>query len=139
MGTMQWDESLSVGIALIDKQHQTWIQRLNGVSTAIEAMQGPKRIGDALGFLIEYTGTHFETEEKAIAEHGYPEIAQHKAKHEELKATLNDLADQFQEDGATHVLADALNTFLNTWLVTHIQEVDRKFGAFLKEKGVVLG
>jgi hemerythrin len=134
MGLMQWDDSLSVGVELIDEQHKTWIQRFNDVSAAIEAMHGPQRIAEALGFLRDYTLFHFATEERSMAEHAYPEAEVHKTKHEELKHTLGDLESEYQEEGATHILADSIDTFMTNWLVTHIREVDMKFGAFLKDK-----
>jgi hemerythrin len=44
----------------------------------------------------------------------------------------------FEEEGPTQILADAINTFLGNWLIMHIQQVDQKFGAFVKEKGIVI-
>lgn len=135
---MQWNESLSVGIELIDAQHKSWIERFNAVSAAIENVQGPQRIAEALTFLGDYTKFHFETEERHMAEHAYPEVEAHKAKHAELKKTLADLEQEYEEEGATHILAESIDTFLANWLVSHIQQVDLKFGAFLKDKGVAL-
>ncbi len=138
MTTMEWNESLAVGIDLIDSQHKNWIERFNAVSAAIENMQGPQRIAEALTFLGDYTRFHFETEERYMTQYAYPELAQHQAKHEELKKTLADLEEEYEEEGATHILAESIDTFLSNWLVGHITDVDRKFGAFLQEKGIVL-
>ncbi|MBC8371990.1 MAG: hypothetical protein H8E53_00220 [Planctomycetes bacterium] len=48
------------------------------------------------------------------------------------------LVDDFQEEGATHILADFLETFLGNWLVDHIRGTDVQFGAHLKDKGIEL-
>ncbi len=138
MRKIQWDESLSIGVPLIDEQHKIWIKHLSDVAVAIEAIQGPRRVAEALGFLLEYTGTHFATEEKAMADSQYEGFDEHRCKHQELKATLIDLEGEFKEDGATHILAESVNTFMANWLADHIKEVDLKFGAFLREKGIVL-
>lgn len=138
MRKIEWDESLSIGVPLIDEQHKKWIKLLSDVTAAIDAIQGPQRVAEALDFLLDYTDTHFATEEQAMTDHQYQELVVHRAKHEELKDTLADLEDEFKEDGATHILAESLNTFMANWLVGHIKEVDLKFGAFLREKGVVL-
>lgn len=133
-----WDESLSVGIELIDGQHQKWIGHLNDVSAALASQEGPSRIVKTLGFLSDYTEYHFSTEEKQMVAHAYPGLEAHRAKHAELKQTLANLVQDFEEDGATQVLATAVDTFLGNWLIRHIREVDQAFGAFLQEKGIAL-
>jgi hemerythrin-like metal-binding protein len=138
MAKMEWTTDLSVGVDLIDEQHKNWIQRFNDVSAAIEAMQGPARVAEALDFLSTYTLFHFATEEKYMDRSAYPDADAHKAKHAELRKTLADLNEEFEEEGATHILAESINSFVGNWLVNHIQEVDTKFGAFLREKGVVV-
>jgi hemerythrin-like metal-binding protein len=138
MKKIQWDEGLSVGVKLIDEQHQTWIRHFNGLSTAVESVQGPQRIAEALSFLSDYTEFHFSTEERIMREQAYPERDFHETKHEELRKTLADLEAEYREEGATHILAESIDTFLANWLVQHIQEVDVKFGGFLKAKGVVI-
>lgn len=138
MGKIQWDESLSIGVPVIDEQHKTWIQYLGDVSTAIADVQGPQRVAEALGFLLDYTSVHFSTEEKAMANAQYPGMEAHLAAHAQLKATLADLEEEFREEGATHLLAESVGTFMSNWLAAHIKQVDVPFGAFLREKGVTL-
>jgi hemerythrin len=138
MNKIRWDDSLSIGIELIDEQHKKWLEHLDNVSTAIESQQGLGQIAKTLGFLDDYTRFHFSTEEKHMTENDYPGLKGHRAKHEELKGTLANLIQDFEEEGATHTLADSINTFLGNWLVNHIQQVDQQFGAFVKEKGIVL-
>ncbi len=138
MEKLVWNETLSVGIALIDEQHKMWIDRFNAVSAAIAEMGAPREIATTLGFLIDYTHFHFATEEKHMTAHCYPGLAEHRQKHEELRATLTDLVRDFEEDGPTRNLADAVNTFLGNWLIKHIEQIDRKFGVFVKEKGIVI-
>lgn len=136
MAKVEWESSLSVGIELIDAQHKQWIEHLNDVGAAVEEHHGPDRITDALSFLIGYTKTHFDTEEKVMAEHDYPDLAAHRAKHESMKDTLADLVRDFEEEGATHELANAIDTMLVSWLKRHIRTVDHLLADFLKEKGI---
>ncbi len=138
MSEIEWDDSLSVGVDLIDEQHKAWIERFNAVCEAIEAHKGPEQIAKTLSFLLDYTELHFSTEERHMTANDYPQLEDHRAKHEELKSTLGNLAQDFEEEGATHALAAAIDTFMGSWLVKHIREVDQKLGAFLKEKGIVL-
>ncbi len=138
MSRMKWDDTLSIGIGLIDQQHKTWIEKLNDVSDALTSSLGSGHIVQTLGFLCDYTAHHFSSEEKHMVAQSYPELEEHRAKHAELKTTLDNLLDDFNEEGATPRLAEAIDTFLANWLIRHIQDVDQRFGAFLKEKGIAL-
>jgi hemerythrin len=138
MSNIQWDESLSVGVGLIDEQHRKWIERLNEVESAIKARRGMQQIVSTLDFLSEYTRFHFSTEEQYMVQTGYPELENHMAKHEELRKTLGNLIEDFKEDGITEKISEAVGTFLGNWLKDHIRVVDQVFAAFLKEKNIQL-
>jgi hemerythrin len=139
MKKIQWDDSLSVGVSAIDEQHKTWIGRYNSVVEAIESRGGPAPVTNTLGFLIDYTDVHFSTEEGFMTQAGYPALGAHKEKHEELRGTVAGLVQDFEEEGETHVLETAVETFLGNWLIDHIRETDQLFGAFVKANGIVLG
>jgi hemerythrin len=135
---IEWDNSLSVGIDLIDEQHKMLIQRLDDLSRAIEMTQGPVEIAKTLDFMIDYTDFHFSTEEKHMAEHNYPGLDEQKAQHDQFKGLLKHLVEDFEEEGATRALATSINIFLANWLVNHIKGTDVRFGKFLSEKGLVI-
>jgi hemerythrin len=138
MNKMKWDESLSIGVELIDEQHKKWIERLGDVQSAIEDHRGMPHVANALDFLVDYTRFHFSTEEKYMSGTGYSELENHRAKHDELKDTLDDLIRDFRDYGVTEKLSRAIGTFLDNWLRDHIQVVDQAFAAFLKEKKIQL-
>jgi len=138
MSKIIWDESLSIGVELIDEQHKKWIGHIHNVQAAIEAHRGMPQIASTLDFLINYTQFHFSTEEKSMSETGYSGLEDHRARHEELKGTLDHLIEDFNEEGVTEKLNEAIGTFLGNWLRNHIRVVDQAFAAFLKEKGIRL-
>jgi hemerythrin len=107
MKKIQWNDGLSINLEAIDIQHQTWIAHYNEVVEAIES-----------------------NKEK----HQYPAFQEHKAKHEALRQTVADLIQDFDEEGVTSGLADAVETLLGNWLIQHIQQVDQLFGHFMQEK-----
>jgi hemerythrin len=135
MAKFQWDESLNVGIDLINEQHKMLIQKINDLSDAVENVQGAESIVQTLDFLIEYTDFHFGTEEKHMEELNYPAMNAHKTAHAEFKDTLKNLYDDFDEEGATQPIAESINTFMINWLIKHIKVIDVEFGKFLIEKG----
>lgn len=135
MSKIEWDDSLSVGVDLIDEQHKMLIKRLNDLSKAIEMTQGEGGIVQTLDFLIEYTDFHFGTEEKCMAENDYPGLEFQKKQHEEFRAALKNMVDDYEYEGVTRALTTSVNVFLHNWLRNHIKGVDHKLGEFLLEKG----
>ncbi|MCG8636239.1 MAG: bacteriohemerythrin [Desulfobacterales bacterium] len=136
MKEITWTKDLFVGIELIDEQHKMLISHLNDLSRALSSQQGPAKIASTLNFLIDYTHFHFTEEEKHMKANGWPELENHKKMHAAFKATLANLEEDLEEEGATQALADSIDTLLVKWLFEHISEVDVAFGQFLKEKGV---
>ena len=139
MKKIEWDSSLSVGVELIDEQHKMLIQRLNDLSKAIEMVQGEGSVVQTLDFLIEYTDFHFSAEEKCMAEQDYPGLDYQKKQHEEFKASLRNLVDDYEYEGVTRALTTSVDVFLLNWLVNHIKGVDHKLGEVLREKGLTSG
>ncbi|MHC4637049.1 MAG: bacteriohemerythrin [Planctomycetota bacterium] len=134
MVQIEWDNSLSVGIDLIDEQHKMLIQRLNDLSKAVEMMQGEAEITKTLEFMIDYTNFHFSSEEEYMAKEKYSGLDDQQKQHEEFKNILKDLVEDFEEEGPTRALTTSINTFLVNWLKQHIKGLDLQFGNFLKDK-----
>jgi len=138
MKKMAWQNNLSIGIDLIDNQHKHWIEHYNNVVESITAQQDRAQISKTLGFLIDYTEQHFALEQKYMSVHNYPGFQEHLTEHDKLRSTLSNLVKEFEEEGATTQLAEAIAAFLKNWLIKHIQEVDIKFGAFVRNNNIVL-
>ena len=138
MAKIEWDDSLSIGIELIDEQHKMLIQRLSDLSNAVEMKQGEMEVTKTLDFMIEYTDFHFSSEEKHMAEQNYPGLDEQKRLHEEFKKTLSGIVAEYREDGPTRELTTAVNTLLVNWLINHIKGVDHKFAEFLNDKGLTI-
>ena len=136
MAKIQWDDSLSVGIEIIDEQHKMLIQRLGELSEAVENRQGETAIMKTLEFMSDYTDFHFTSEEQHMSEQNYPGLADQKAQHEEFRATLKRIVEDYEDEGPTRSLTTSINTFLFNWLINHIKGTDLKFGKFLNDKGV---
>lgn len=138
MTQIEWNNDLSIGIELVDEQHKMLIQRLNDLSKAVEMHHGEAEIMKTLQFLIDYTTFHFTAEEEHMKKQDYPGLEYQQRQHEEFKKTLNNIVQDFEEDGSTQAIATSINTFLTNWLINHIKGVDLKFGEFLKDQGELL-
>lgn len=132
MAIVCWDGSLKVGVELVDAQHKYLFEIIN-------AMQGKLARGDAHSALVEgldsmrtYARFHFESEERLLSEHGYPDLASHRESHREFLTEVERLAGL---EPTTPSACQALG-YLLTWLVGHIQSVDGRFAPFLSDQGV---
>ena len=137
MTLMDWNESFTVHIQEIDRQHQRLIDLINDVYRGVLLEKGDEIIGKTLDELVGYTQTHFGYEEKMFAEHGYPETEQHIAKHKALIEQVTELCGRFQANGGDMKIGNELLTFLKDWLTKHIRGVDRKYSSFFNSRGVV--
>lgn len=64
---------------------------------------------------------------------GYPRLEEHCARHRELTAQVNDLADTWRNERNPEILHH-LREFLREWLTHHIAEVDRDIAQYTKGK-----
>ena len=67
MSKIEWDNSLSVGVDLIDEQHKMLIEKLKDLSDDLKRGHEQDRILKTLGFMMDYTDFHFTAEEKVMA------------------------------------------------------------------------
>ena len=134
----EWDDSLSICVELVDEQHKMLIGKMNDFNTAVEEALGPEKILKTLDFMIDYTDFHFSTEEKHMVANDYPAYQEHLKAHNEFKGMIDDLVQDFKEEGSSEGLAGALDKLLLTWLVKHIKGMDQAFGQWLDGKGICL-
>ena len=132
MSLFQWSEELSVGYADIDSQHKRLFQLADQLHTAMTAGKGKECLTNTLNNLIAYTKRHFADEEVLMQLHRYPFYQQHKAEHQALTEKVVLFQKQVAEGRA--LVTMELLTFLRNWLVQHIGVVDKKVGAFLRQR-----
>lgn len=134
MALLSWNDAYSVNIREIDDQHKKLIDMINKLHDAMKVGKGAEVLGDILKSLIDYTGSHFATEEKYMKMHNYPGYEQHKKEHNMLVMQVLDVQKNFK-DGKVP-LSQSIMSFLKDWLVKHIQGDDQKYGPFLNSKGI---
>jgi len=134
MAFINWDNSFSVGVDDIDKQHQKLIELINELHDAMMCGKDDTVLESVLASVADYTDYHFRFEESLMDETAYPESAQHKAAHQELKTRLQELqADfPFHKPGANMRVME----FLQNWLIGHVITADQDvaMGAYIAAK-----
>lgn len=134
MASITWDESYSVNVAEIDRQHQKLIGMLNDLNEAMKIGKGKDTLGKILSGLLSYTMTHFRTEEKYFDQFGYPETEHHKKEHEAFIEKVTDFRNKFESRNL--FLTIEVMDFLSDWLKNHIMGTDKKYSSFFNEKGL---
>lgn len=133
MALFVWDDkTFSTGFKAQDDQHKKLVGILNELHEAMSAGKAKEALGRVLTELVEYTKYHFTWEEKHMKEYAYAAYASHKAEHDALANKALALQQKFQS-GETGLSLET-SEFLKAWLAHHIQEVDKKLGAFLAAK-----
>ena len=131
------DPKYSIGIAEMDAQHARWIQLIEEFKAAAAGhLLEPAGIDATLHTLeqlLDYTRTHFASEERFIAAHHYPDLERHKKEHRELEAAVVKLLDEIHLH-KTNTTPLKLNLFVTIWLMEHIMQEDDKYARFILGK-----
>ncbi len=135
MPLLKWDEKYSVGIEVIDYQHEKLFFIANHLYDALlhhteqtsadEA--GYVILGEVLVDLVEYISYHFATEENFMIQHHYPEYEAHIKEHNVLRERTMDLFEQFGKNNDLPSIAVMM--FLKDWLQNHILASDLRYAA----------
>ena len=134
MSLIRWNNSFSVNVAEVDRQHQKLILMINDLTDAMKSGKGKDVLGKILDGLISYTASHFKMEEQYFKELRYPHAGEHKKEHVDFVKKVLEFKEDFDSGKAT-VSVNMLQ-FLSRWLQTHIKGSDMKYSTFFNENGV---
>lgn len=134
MPGIEWIKEYSVNIKVLDEQHHQIIGVCNLLNEIILAEQSQQRMNEVFNHLMRYVTVHFSTEEKLMAEHGFPGYEEHCAEHAQCREAILKYKGRFEQGEKN--LPVALVVFLSEWLHHHLLEVDKKYTSFLNERGV---
>ena len=128
MPLITWSDELSIGIPEIDAEHQKLVAILNQLDEAMKTGRGTRIMGNILTQLVDYTGVHFSSEEKQMADADYPDLHLHESQHRQLVEKV----ERFQQDfiiNHRRITRDMMQ-FLKYWLTNHILVDDKAFGKY---------
>ena len=131
--TLQWTGSMSVGIPGVDEEHQRFIARVNDLDAAIAGRKDRQEIERIVQAMIHEARSHFDEEERALAERGYPDAALHAAQHARIKELLWDVlrlshAPESNDNRATRAL------LVKRMLLDHFELEDTSYRDFLRQR-----
>ncbi|WP_446012052.1 bacteriohemerythrin [Candidatus Electrothrix sp.] len=134
MSLIKWNDSFSVNVSRIDREHKKLVEMVNELTDAMKEGHGKDVLGEILDGLIAYTASHFQTEENYFQQVKYPGAAEHKKEHVAFVQKVTEFKKEFDAGRAT-VSVNVLQ-FLSKWLQTHIKGADKEYSSFLNENGI---
>jgi hemerythrin-like metal-binding protein len=134
MALITWVPSLEIGIGIIDSQHRSLVDLINQLDKAQEEGRGNEVVSETLEGLINYTHTHFRTEEELLKQHSYEDFDLHCREHRIFTDQIEIYRDRCNA-GSLRISSNVM-AYMRSWLLTHIGSSDRAYTGTLKNAGV---
>ena len=128
---IEWSDKFSVNVKEIDEQHKKLIGMINKLYDGLFDIEVQKVV---INEMIEYTKTHFATEEKYMVQFQFSGYEEHKKEHEELTEKAIAIKNTFERTKCP--LSLAILDFLKEWLENHLLETDMKYVELFNEHGL---
>jgi hemerythrin len=129
---IEFDPVLLTGVDAIDAQHRELFLRVNRLIEASRARRSKEEVHHLLEFLGSYVVEHFESEERTMAECGYPRIEGHVGEHRQFVRELESLQQEARRQGPTPLLVIHVTSRTTEWLREHIYRTDRLLGDWIR-------
>lgn len=132
---VDWDDSYSVRIPIIDRQHRELLENTNKLSRLVRdgKQEGLTQI---LDFLEEYSLTHFRMEEGLMDQYDYPFSREHEQEHNRFIEYYSHLRREIESECQDKFyLLLKIDIFLVDWLLNHTSGIDKHLGNHLLHAG----
>ena len=131
MALVEWNDSYSVGNALMDTHHQIFFRMLNKFS-GLADKNDHDATRECISFLNEYIAMHLGAEEKLMLKANYPGYRDHKEIHDAFTHQLLYIEEAFDKDPAS-VTAYSIYKLMQDWLANHIMQSDKRYMPYVQK------
>lgn len=138
MPTIPWDDTILLGIDIIDDDHKFILSRINSFILAIEDGKNFATIRDAFREMEQSIFQHLAFEEGLLQKAGYTGFDGHKATHDRLTDELEQIWDDMLADPSFQPNA-AARAWIESWLFVHVRNEDFAYRQPVIESGVLDG
>ena len=134
MAIFEWDNSIALGIPLIDEQHKNLFEWINTLSEAVENNIEAEAVGEVIWKLITYVTEHFHEEERLMLSSHYPGLSAHRKEHDKFVFRLQEIQNNFNSG---HEMGKNIHDLLVEWLVCHIKGTDQGYSTFIRQRAEI--
>jgi len=133
-----WTNEYSLGISIIDEQHQHFFEIVNQIYDMLEKSKNNKDdLIQIIKELKDYAFFHLATEEKYFNQFAYSDIANHMNAHTMFRVKAGEYSDRINnEKEDLPKLALEITDFAKNWLSMHIIIADKMYAPLFKAKGL---
>jgi hemerythrin-like metal-binding protein len=123
MELMQWHDEFSVGVNVIDQQHQQLFAMINELIVAVNSHQQKEVLDRLLTAKLDYVKTHFKMEEGLFKIH--PQFKEYCTPYQDFEQIIRELSCSFFKEKSD--LANIVLNELTSWFLNHLPKKDIKF------------
>jgi len=134
MAFMEWDDSLSVGVQQVDKEHKKLVDLVNNLNDSMKNGKSKEALQQVFNELVDYTMTHFSNEELLMQNVNYSNFTAHKREHDELAKKVKILKEEFLS--GKMMISIEVRDFIKNWIVNHILKTDKLYMKTMIENGI---
>ena len=133
-----WEDKYSVGIKIIDEQHQHFFEIANEIFDLLNKKEvSGENIVTGVTNLGNYAFYHLSTEEKYFKEFNYDGAGDHVQVHDLFREKVSAFLDRIMDaKDNPEAIADEMAGFSENWLAHHILDTDRKYIQCFKDHGL---
>jgi hemerythrin-like metal-binding protein len=126
-GWVNWDETLSVGIDVIDEHHRYLFDLTNDLIDVVAKKRGAREIARVLKALGQYAHVHFRAEERMMEHYNFEGLDRQKRQHQQFQDKLQEFCEELHHNPL--IVQFEVMPYLREWLVGHIQYEDAQLRA----------
>ena len=131
---IEWLESYSVGIKVLDQQHKELFSYCNDLENILRDGDVPKDLLEqGLAYLERYAANHFLLEEGCMHQYACPAAKSNKAAHQKFIQSYKLFEKEINRDTNLYRALRGLHTFLESWLIEHICNIDTRLKPCVRE------
>jgi hemerythrin len=127
-----WNDSLKIGIPLLDIQHEQLLDQMDQLLEAMEKDKHTAELKSIMGFLKMYVNNHFNYEESCMTLHKCPVACKNQEAHARFSNTLADINDKIEANLPGMSISYLVKKELLDWFVNHIKSIDRQLEASIQ-------
>ena len=130
---ISWSADFSVGIPIIDEQHQELLTLVNEMFNHVAGDAQAERVyfKKVVQKAVDYVKVHFSVEEKILLDNNFPGYGEHKKAHDVFVMTIVEKVQDF-EAGKPLTLLE-FTQFLKEWILTHIAIMDKGYFTYFNQ------
>jgi hemerythrin-like metal-binding protein len=128
---LEWKDAYRTGVEEVDYEHRELIDLINHLHDRSRDPDAPLAVPAFFGDLNRAITAHFALEERQMREHGYDQLAEHKADHERLLDEIREIMDAYEalpEAEGTRLLGRVLGDWFGIHFRTHDPRLHKALG-----------